>query len=205
MKTKLQYISQGSSLPEQESNILRALQAGVDWVQVRWKQAPEQDLLQLCLNVKRYCVVYNAVCIINDHVLLAKEISADGVHLGLEDGAVADARRLLGPGKIIGGTANTLQDVQQRIAEQCDYIGLGPFALTTTKDKLSPVLGLDGYRDVCRYFSERQEIIPPVYAIGGIGLEDIPALMQTGIYGIAVSGLITRCPELVSHIKTILQ
>ncbi len=205
MKTKLQYISQGNGLQEQERNILRALQAGVDWVQVRWKQAPEQELLQLCLNVKRYCAAYNAVCIINDHVLLAKEVSADGVHLGLEDGAVADARRLLGPGKIIGGTANTLQDVRQRVAEQCTYIGLGPFAFTTTKDKLSPVLGLDGYRDICRYFSERQETIPPVYAIGGIGPEDIPALMQTGIYGIAVSGLITRRPELTSHIKTILQ
>lgn len=205
MKHKLQYISQGSSLEAQQNNIIRALEAGADWVQVRWKNAPEQELLELCLTVKKYCVAYGAVCIINDNVQLAKEVAADGVHLGLDDGSVAAARLLLGPGKIIGGTANTLADVRQRIAEACSYIGLGPFAFTTTKEKLSPVLGLEGYRHICNYFSENRVKLPPLYAIGGIGPEDILPLMETGIYGIALSGLLTTRPELISHIKTILQ
>lgn len=205
MNHKLQYISQGSSRPEQEQHILRALQSGAGWVQVRWKGAPEQELLELCHTVKRYCTIYGAVCIINDNIWLAREIAADGVHLGLEDGSVAEAWRLLGPGRIVGGTANTLTDVYQRIAEGCSYIGLGPFTFTTTKEKLSPVLGLEGYRDICSFFSDRGKTIPPVYAIGGIGIEDIPDLMDTGIYGVALSGLLTSRPELISHINTILQ
>ncbi|WP_228453268.1 thiamine phosphate synthase, partial [Chryseobacterium sp. CH1] len=115
---------------------------GIKWVQVRWKNAPENELISLCEISKQLCSEYQAVCIINDHVQIAKEIDADGVHLGLNDSAIEEARLILGKNKIIGGTANTLSDVLLRIKESCDYIGLGPLRFTTTKEKLSPVLGL---------------------------------------------------------------
>jgi thiamine-phosphate pyrophosphorylase len=98
---------------------------------------------------------------------------------------------ILGNGKIIGGTANTLEDVLMRANEKCDYIGLGPFRFTTTKEKLSPVLGLTGFEKITSELSNRKINIP-VYAIGGILLEDIGEILETGIFGMAVSGALTE-------------
>ncbi|MNE76174.1 Thiamine-phosphate synthase [compost metagenome] len=125
---------------------------------------------------------------------IAKEIDADGVHLGLTDTSVAEARKILGPTKIIGGTANTLDDVLQRIEEKCDYVGLGPFRFTTTKEKLSPILGLEGYKQIVSELTGRQVSIP-IYAIGGIELIDLEDLKHTGVYGVAVSGIVSKSAE----------
>lgn len=129
--------------------------------------------------------------IINDNVYLAKKMDADGVHLGLTDMSILEARTILGETKIIGGTANTFEHILQRTSENCDYIGLGPFQFTTTKEKLSPILGLEGYRSIVEQMKAKNIQIP-LYAIGGIQLENIESLMETGIHGIAVSGLITQ-------------
>ncbi|WP_099171497.1 thiamine phosphate synthase, partial [Flavobacterium psychrophilum] len=141
--------------------------------------------------VKRMCQEYTATFIINDNVYLAKKINADGVHLGLNDMNIAEARTILGEAKIIGGTANTFEEVLQRTAENCNYIGLGPFQFTATKEKLSPVLGLEGYHLIIQQMKTKKNKIP-IYAIGGIQLENVDDIMKTGIYGIAVSGLITQ-------------
>ena len=94
-------------------------------------------------------------------------------------------------GFIIGGTANTFDDIR-RLAEQgADYIGCGPYRFTTTKQKLSPVLGLEGYGRLLQQMREAQ-IHVPLVAIGGITEADIPALLQTGVQGIALSGSILR-------------
>lgn len=106
-----------------------------------------------------------------------------------------EARRILGPGKIVGATCNTWDDILLRQKQQVDYIGLGPYAFTTTKEKLSPVLGLEVtgfYWAECRKIRFRFR----VFAIGGITETDIPPLMQTGIQGIALSGLIKNSPDL---------
>ncbi|MCT3662730.1 thiamine phosphate synthase [Elizabethkingia anophelis] len=203
MLSKLQYISQGINAEEQERNILKALLNGADWIQIRWKNSDVELLQELCIKVQKHCREFGAQCIINDHVSIAKAIDADGVHLGLTDTTVTEARSILGDHKIIGGTANTIEDICQRIDENCDYIGLGPFRFTTTKEKLSPILGLEGYKNIFKHFQERQISLPPVFAIGGIQLEDISALKDVGLYGVAVSGLIADNPELVSTIKTI--
>lgn len=203
MLSKLQYISQGVNAEEQERNILKALLNGADWIQVRWKNTDDRSLEKLCIKIRNYCREFGAQCIINDHVSIAKAIDADGVHLGLADTLVAEARNILGNNKIIGGTANTIEDIKQRIDENCDYIGLGPFRFTSTKEKLSPILGLEGYKNIFKHFQEQQISLPPVFAIGGIQVEDINALKDVGLYGVAVSGLIAKNPELVSTIKTI--
>lgn len=200
MKSKLQYISQGNSLDEQQQNIRRALDHGADWIQVRWKNVPEKELASLSETVRRWCTDYNAVCIINDNIHIAKQVDADGVHLGLNDASIQKARALLGKEKIIGGTANTIEQVMQRTREKCDYIGLGPFRFTTTKSDLSPVLGTKGYTELLQQIKLLNIKIPPVYAIGGIEYTDIAALMKTGISGIAVSGMITQNPEFILKI-----
>ena len=141
--------------------------------------------------------------IIDDHVELAKELKADGVHLGKKDMPVAEARRMLGSGFIIGGTANTFDDIKMHYDAGADYIGCGPFRFTTTKKNLSPILGLEGYRSIVRQMKEA-DIRLPIVAIGGITFEDIPAILQTGVTGIALSGTILRADNPVEETRRIL-
>lgn len=194
MTSKLQYISQGKSPGDHLTNSKAALDAGCSWIQLRMKQQPEATVLQVAAEVKRCCEAYNAVFIVNDFVHVAHEVDAHGVHVGLSDMAVQAARQILGNGKIIGGTANTLEDVRKRIGEQCDYIGLGPFRFTTTKEKLSPILGTQGYKIIMQALAAEKATIP-VYAIGGITADDLDTIMETGVHGVALSGVITNAAD----------
>ena len=200
MHNQLQYISQGNTVEEQVYNIHKALNNGCDWIQMRFKKNYSDDAFTLAEAVKMLCKEYLATFIINDNVHLAKQLDADGVHLGLSDMSVEEARLILGKTKIIGGTANTFEDVLQRTAENCDYIGLGPYQFTTTKQHLSPILGLEGYRSIIEQMKAKNIQIP-IYAIGGITLEHVESLMKTGIHGIAVSGLITQIKNASQLIK----
>jgi thiamine-phosphate pyrophosphorylase len=191
MYNRLQYISQGKTIEEQLYNIHQALDAGCDWVQMRFKNQTAKNTFALAEAVKFLCEEYLANFIVNDNLYLAQQIAADGVHLGLTDMNIAEARAILGNTKIIGGTANTFEDIENHIKNGCDYIGLGPFRFTQTKEKLSPVLGLSGYFNILEQMRKNNLKIP-VYAIGGIVPEDICPLMETGIHGIAVSGMITN-------------
>ncbi|WP_294263885.1 thiamine phosphate synthase [uncultured Chryseobacterium sp.] len=202
---KLQYISQGFTQAEQELHIKNALNNGIQWIQVRWKNTPENELIRLCDKVKTLCLEYKSVCIINDHVQVAKNIDADGVHLGLQDTSVEAARSVLGENKIIGGTANTFSDLLRRISESCDYIGLGPLRFTSTKEKLSPVLDFDGYENIIRSLKENSIEIPKIFAIGGVILDDVERLQETGIYGVAVSGQITARPSVIKTFREALK
>lgn len=199
--SKLQYISQGNTLAEQEKHIKNALENGADWIQVRWKNATDTERLALAKKTIILCKKLNAICIINDSISIAKEVNADGVHLGLEDETIAQARSVLGKGKIIGGTANTLDQVIQRMDEGCDYIGLGPFRFTSTKEKLSPILGVAGYKKIFHILCSKNRHLPPIYAIGGITFSDLESLYTTGIYGVALSEVITQNPKLITNIK----
>lgn len=191
MFRKLQYISQGKTHREQIYNIKSVLDAGCNWVQLRFKNADELTLIKTALSIKKISSSYDFTFIINDHTLVAKEVEADGVHLGLEDLEISSARNIIGNNKIIGGTANTIQQVNKRINDGVNYIGLGPYRFTKNKEKLSPLLGLKGCQEILKSLNEDKKKIP-IYAIGGLTLEDLPDLMSTGIYGIAVSGLITH-------------
>ena len=194
MFNKLQYISQGETVEKQLYNIHQALDAGCDWIQMRFKNQTSEKRFVLAEAVKILCEEYLANFIVNDDVLLAQKIGADGVHLGLTDMSIPGARAILGDRKIIGATANTFEDVLIQSKNGCDYIGLGPFQFTETKEKLSPILGAEGYVSILNKM-KTQNILTPVYAIGGITLENIEILVKTGIHGIAVSGMITKSPE----------
>lgn len=191
---KLQYISQGADHYGQFEAIQKALDGGCIWIQLRFKNSTQLEFHHLASRVKVLTDHYKATLIINDNVLIAKEMDADGVHLGLDDMPVAYAREVLGSDKIIGGTANTWEDIAKRIDEKCDYIGLGPFRFTRTKEKLSPMLGLEGYRELMNKQKEAGDHTP-VYAIGGIKVTDLEDLITTGIYGVAISGEITKSAD----------
>lgn len=170
--------------------ITLALEAGCNWIQLRVKNEPKEAILEYALEARRLCNLFHAMLIVNDHPEIALQAEADGVHLGLLDMSVTLAREIVGPGLIIGGTANTYEDILLRVREGADYIGLGPYRFTTTKQNLSPILGLAGYQDIMRQVREAAISIPLI-AIGGILTEDIAAIMQTGFYGVAMSGAIT--------------
>ncbi|OUN79335.1 MULTISPECIES: thiamine phosphate synthase [Bacteroidaceae] len=180
-----------------------ALAGGCRWIQLRMKEATEEEVEKEAIRVQDLCRQYGATFIIDDHVALAKKLHADGVHLGKKDMPIAEARKLLGKDFIIGGTANTFEDVQMHYAAGADYIGCGPFRFTTTKKNLSPVLGLEGYRNIVSRMKEAG-INLPIVAIGGIAFEDIPAIMQTGVSGIALSGSILRADDPIAETRRII-
>lgn len=132
--------------------------------------------------------------VIDDNVRLTDELRVHGVHLGKNDMPPRQAREELGPHAIIGVTANTAEDILAMRGIDVDYVGLGPFRFTTTKSALSPVIGLDGYRDIMSAIRNAGSELP-VVAIGGITLDDIDPLMETGINGVAMSGAIINAPD----------
>lgn len=170
---------------------------GIRWVQLRVKNKPLDEILGIARDVRAITQKYKAVLIINDHPEIALAVDADGVHLGKQDMPVAEARRWLGPAKIIGGTANTWEDVLALKDTGVDYIGLGPYRFTSTKENLSPVLGIDGYLALTRLHT----FMPLLIAIGGIQLADVQPLMQTGIHGIAVSSAINLAQDRPAAIR----
>ncbi len=181
-----------------------ALEGGCRWIQLRMKDASDDEVREAAAVIQPLCREHEAVFIIDDRVAIAKEIKADGVHLGRNDMPVAEARRVLGEEFIIGGTANTFDDVKRLWCDGADYIGCGPFRFTTTKANLSPVLGLDGYRDIISRM-EKEGIDLPVVAIGGILRDDIPSLMDTGVHGIALSGAVLDAVNPVEEMKKMIE
>lgn len=199
----IQFISHYTDKIGYLDSIRLALEGGCRWVQLRVKNATINELRPMALEAQRMCREAGATFIIDDQVALVKEIGADGVHLGKNDMPVAEARKVLGPNFIIGGTANTFDDVRMHYEAGANYIGCGPFRFTTTKEKLSPVLGLEGYRSIVSQMRE-EGIILPIVAIGGITADDIPDIMKTGVTGIALSGTVLRAEDPIQEMQRLL-
>lgn len=196
----IQFITHSNERYDHVEGAKLALQGGCRWIQLRMKDAMEIDFLRAAKKIRRLCDEYHATFILDDHVEWVGLTGADGVHLGKNDMPVDEARKMLGRNKIIGGTANTFEDVERLFRQGADYIGCGPFRFTTTKKNLSPVLGLEGYRDITAQM-KAHDIQLPIVAIGGILHQDIPAIMQTGVTGIAVSGAVLNAENPVEEMR----
>ena len=168
------------------------------------KDCADDEIIPVAKQVKELCREYGAKFVIDDNVEIAKLLDLDGVHLGKNDMPVDEARRLLGEEFIIGGTANTFDDIERLAAQGVDYIGCGPFRFTTTKKNLSPVLGIEGYRDIMEKM-EKAGMDVPVVAIGGITADDIDNILATGVRGIAVSGTVLNAEDPVAMMRTLIQ
>ena len=199
----LQFISHYTERYSYLDSIRMALAGGCRWIQLRIKDATDDEVRPIAVEALRLCREAGATFIIDDRVLLVRELGADGVHLGKNDMPISEARRLLGPNYIIGGTANTFDDVKSHYEASADYIGCGPFRFTTTKQKLSPILGLEGYRSIISKMRDA-DINLPIVAIGGITEADIPAILATGITGIALSGTVLRASDPVQKMKELI-
>ena len=108
------------------------------------KNAPRTEIVKTGFVLQELCYKYGATLIIDDEVQICKDLNSDGVHLGKNDMDPEEARKILGNTKVIGGTANTFEDIVTLVNKGVDDIGLGPFRFTTTKDNLSPILGIEG-------------------------------------------------------------
>lgn len=189
--SKLQFISNYQSKHSHLDQVKMLVESGIKWVQYRPKNSDRETILKEVVEIAEYCKKHSITFIMNDMVDIALEINADGVHLGKSDMLPSEARHLLGENKIIGGTANTIEDIVELVNQGVDYVGLGPYKFTETKKKLSPVLGLNGYKDIIAELN-KMNINIPIIAIGGIKHEDINPIQSTGIHGIAISSLLSE-------------
>ena len=203
VRQMVQFISHYSERYSYLDSIQLALEGGCRWIQLRMKDATDDEVRPIAIKAQQLCRQYHATFIIDDRVALVRELGADGVHLGKNDMPIREARQILGPDYIIGGTANTFEDAKAHYEASANYIGCGPFRFTTTKQKLAPVLGLDGYRQIIQQ-TRAANINIPVVAIGGITQADIPAILQTGITGIALSGTVLRADDPIAEMKHII-
>lgn len=164
------------SLPQA---VEEAIKGGVTFVQLREKNTDYEDMKKIAIEVKAVTDKYNIPFVINDNVMLCKEIDADGVHVGADDMSVSEARKILGNDKIIGGTARTLERAIQAYNERADYLGIGAVFTTTTKEGTTHMT-----KDLANKINSAVPI--PTVAIGGINSENVSHLKGYGVSGIAV-------------------
>lgn len=193
----LQFITSTHAPISVEEQVRAALLGGCRWIQIRMKEASDDEVAAVVEAVKPDCLAVEAFLILNDRVELAKRLDVGGVHLGHDDMPPSKARLTLGAAAVIGVTANTLADIRAVSALDIDYIGLGPYADTSTKARLAPILGPEGVRRVIRETREAG-ISLPIVAVGGITPADVLPLKQAGANGVAVSAAIACSPDPVA-------
>lgn len=179
------------------------IEGGCRWVQLRMKDVSDDEVRQVAEEIIPLCKESGTILVIDDRVELTMQLRVHGVHLGKHDMSVAEAREYLGPHAIIGATANTIDDILALKGLDVDYIGLGPFRYTGTKKNLSPILGVDGYRRIIADIRSA-DVELPVVAIGGITIDDIDELMNTGVNGIAMSGAIINAADPVEYTRKVI-
>ncbi len=188
MIPKLHYISQGNSPAEHLEHIQKACTSGAELVQLRLPEVSEKELLKAAYKAREITAHFQTRLLITDHYKIAKEVKADGVHIEKAASCPTRVRKHLYTWQLIGGTAHTLQDCEILQDKEVDYISLGPFRPTVTKENLPPVLGLKGYTAI----TDVLQTETPIIGVGGITTEDVTEILETGVSGVAISREITR-------------
>jgi len=174
-----------------------ACEAGAKWIQYRCLTKDDKALLEDINIIAGICDDWGATLIVTNHVHLNRKADIQGFHIEDMDADFIALREQLGEDITIGGSSNTVEGLIRLAAEGADYAGCGPFSITTTKPNNSPLLGLAGYAHVVSVLQEK-EITLPVLAVGGVKLEDVDSLMDTGIFGIAASSAINQAEDMTA-------
>jgi len=185
--SKFHYLTQDLPHRSHIEQVNIACEAGANWIQYRCLSKPDDELVDEINNIAAICDDWGATLILTNHYHLLNKVDAQGVHIEDFDANFEDIRLTIGDDKTLGASATNigrLLNVQN--TGVVDYCGYGPFARTATKPNNEPLLGFDGYRELQKY----PEIEIPVIAVGGIQLTDVGPLLQTGVYGIAVSAAV---------------
>lgn len=171
------------------SQVEKSLKGGVTFVQLREKDLDEEQFMQEAEEIKALCAKYGVPFVLNDNVELAVKVGADGVHVGQSDMEAADVRALIGPDKILGVSAQTVEQAKRAQAHGADYLGVGAVFPTGSKDDAVEVS-----RDVVKAICEAVDI--PCIAIGGITSANVGELAGNGLCGIAVISAIYGQPDI---------
>lgn len=161
-----------------------AIAGGADTIQFRDKTRSTRELIETAHALRAVCVTRRIPLIINDRADIALAVDADGVHLGRSDLPVAAARGLLGPDKIVGGTAGTLEEALEAEEAGADYVGFGHIYPTSSKEKPGRARGPESLLEI------RDALSIPIIAIGGIGHNNFAPVIEGGAWGIAVIGAV---------------
>ena len=180
------------------SQVEKALRGGAGFVQLREKNLAFEQFLADAVELRALCGRYRVPFVINDNVEIARLCDADGVHVGQEDMALPEARKVLGENKIIGVTCKTLEEALKAQADGADYIGSGAMFQSTAKPGAEPIT-FDTLREICAAVSI------PVVAIGGITQENVLQLRDTGIAGVAVVSAIFGQKDIEEATRTLYQ
>ena len=176
-----------------------AVGAGAPVVQVRHKECTDRALYEFAERVVEICRAGDARCIVNDRVDVALAVGADGTHLGADDLPVAAARRVAGPGHLLGGTARNPRQARELVAAGADYLGVGPVYPTTTKTGLPDPMGPAGVAAVA------QAVDVPVIAISGVTAEHVGELLAVGAWGVAVVGAVSGVADPAAATRRLLE
>lgn len=202
--SRIHFITQNMPNKTHQQLALEACEAGVDLVQLRLKDMERSEMLDIALETQKICKHFDATLIINDHLDIALEIDADGVHLGNGDIDHEIARKEFGQHKIIGATAYNEREAKLHQSNGiADYIGLGTFRKTRTKPEIENFLSLDEIGQLVANLEKMDAPTIPLLVIGGIRLDDIAPLLSVGIHGIAIASLINESENKELTLKTI--
>ncbi|NLO90038.1 MAG: thiamine phosphate synthase [Clostridia bacterium] len=179
--------------------VARAVEGGVNTVQLREKEMSARDLVALGKEVRKITKKHGVILIINDRVDVAMAVEADGVHLGQDDFPVEDARRLLGEDAIIGLSVDNAEEAVAAEKVGADYVGFGPIFKTSTKVDTGPVVGPEGITEV------REKVNIPVVAIGGINKNNAPEVLKAGAHSIALVTAITKAEDITKETRELVE
>ncbi|SDL45765.1 thiamine-phosphate pyrophosphorylase [Pedobacter sp. ok626] len=194
---KLQFITHDIHQHSHIEQAQIACSAGAKWIQYRCLTKNDDELLVDINAIAEICDDWGATLIVTDHVHLNGKADIQGFHIEDFDADFVKLREQLGEAVTIGGSATTLQGLIRLAAEGADYAGFGPFYTTTTKPNNAPLLGVEGYQNAMTEL-KKLSIDLPVLAVGGVTLNDIDPLMNTGIFGIAVSAAINQAEDMAT-------
>jgi len=175
----------------------RAVKSGANIIQLREKEMPAREMISIARKMAMVCRELGAIFIVNDRVDVAAAAGADGVHLGQSDVPPGVARAIVGPGKIIGVSASTVDEAKAAVAAGADYLGLGPVFATSSKSDAAPPCGLETVREVAGSSPV------PVLAIGGVSLDNVRSVMEGGAAGVAVISAVWESPDPWDQVKMI--
>lgn len=172
-----------------------ACEAGAKWIQYRCLSKTDKELLTDINEIATICDDWGSTLIVTNHTHLKGQADIQGFHIEDMAADFIALRNQIGEEFTLGGSATTIEGLMRLAVEGADYAGFGPYSTTTTKPNSFPLLGLKGYTDAATAL-KTTNIDLPILAVGGITLPDVTALLQTGIYGVAVSSAIAQSEDL---------
>lgn len=189
--SKFHYLTQDLPNRSHVEQTQIACEAGANWIQYRCLSKSDEEMLEELHQIGAICDDWGTTLIITNHAHLVHLADIQGVHIEDIDADLTLIRALIGEDKTLGASANTYEQIVNHIHQGADYIGCGPFGHTDTKPNNSAHWGVKGYQEIAQKLKENNLEIPLI-GIGGVQIQNITLLMETGIHGVAVSAAINK-------------